>query len=120
MLFDFARNASSHLIKVYGALIISLTVMAQASELNVAIVGGIDYSSPASGYVAFVASSKELNPILIAEGALVDQGAIYSVSMNSSGISLIGGQESNRLHPTPPYAAIVRPNREITVSSTFE
>ena len=77
MLFAFARRASLNSFKIYGALIVSLTAVTQASEVNVAIVGGIDYFSTAPGYAAFVTPSNELNPLHISEGASVDQGTIY-------------------------------------------
>jgi len=48
-------------VKIYGAMIVSLTISTQASADNVAVIGGIDLTG-APPYAALVSPSGGLTP----------------------------------------------------------
>lgn len=78
-------------MKFYGAIVTSLTISTQASPDTIAIIGGIDLTGSGPAYAALVSSLNELIPLAL-PGDAATGGIISSVSMNSSGNSLIGGQ----------------------------
>ena len=95
---------------IYGAI---LTMPSQASSDSAAILGGIHLTGSGPAYAALVSSSGELSPLRLPGDAAMG-GTISSVSMNSSGNSLIGGEGQTGA----AYAAIVSPSGGIT-SLTF-
>jgi len=110
---SLVRKFSLHSVKVYGVIAVFLTISTQASADNVAIIGGIDLTG-APPYAALVSSSGELTPLVLGDPTTIT-GTIQSVSMNSSGISLIGGQEFDQTTGfTPAYAALVSSSGVVT------
>ncbi len=92
-------------MKICGAIVLSLSSSVSAD--NVAIIGGLDLTG-APPYAALISSSGALTPL--DTGSI--QGTIQSVSMNSSGTSLIGGQEFTGSNPA--YAALVSSSGTVT------
>ncbi|MBX7067450.1 MAG: autotransporter domain-containing protein [Parachlamydiales bacterium] len=92
---------------------VSLTITVQAFAGNVAILGGIDLTG-APPYGALVSSSGEMTPLPLGD-VMTITGMIQSVSMNSSGIGLIGGYQHDSITGfTPAYAAFVSPTGVVT------
>src|SRR5689334_25425754 len=80
------------MLKIYGAaLIASLTMLTQTSADNMGIIGGIDLTGTGPAYAALVTSSDQLTQLTLTGDATLG-GIISNVSMNSSQVSLIGGQ----------------------------
>ncbi len=93
--------------------LVSLTISTQAAADNVAIIGGIDLTTGGSPpYAALVSSSGELTPLALGN-VMTTTGIIQSVSMNSSRISLIRGQ-NGPIGSQPAYAALISSSGEIT------
>ena len=82
------------MLKVYGALIASLSMLTQTSADNIGIIGGLNLTGTGPAYAALVSSSDQLNELLLTGSAALG-GSIGTVSMNSSQISLIGGLDLN-------------------------
>lgn len=106
MFFSCMRKSS---LKIYGTLIASLALSIQGSADNIAIIGGIDLAGSGPAYAALVSNSGELIPLTLTGDALAG-GIINSVSMNSSGNGLIGGQGQTGA----AYAALVSNSGEIS------
>ena len=79
------------MLKISGALIVFLTMLTQIYADNVGIIGWIDLSGTGPAYAALVSSSDQLTKLTLKGDATLG-GIISSVSMNSSQVSLIGGQ----------------------------
>ncbi len=110
---SLVRKFYSNSVKIYGAIIVSLTISTPVSADNVAIIGGIDLNTMgAPPYAALVSSSGQLTPLDLGVVQTIT-GTIQSVSMNSSGISLIGGQNSGTTG-APAYAALISSSGDVT------
>ena len=109
---SLARKLYSNTAKICGALTLSISM--QASAENIAIIGGIDLNG-APPYGALVSSTGTLTQLNLGDPLTINGGIIQSVSMNSSGVSLVGGQQQNLLAGTAPaYAALVSPSGVVT------
>ncbi len=96
----------SYPAKIYGAIsILTLAIFTQAAADTIAIMGGLDLSPSAPPYTALISSTGEVTPL-----TFLGTGDIVSVSMNSSGNSLIGGQDGTG----PVFAAIISPLGAVT------
>ncbi len=96
-------------MKIYGAIIVSLIMPTHAAADNVAIIGGIDLTGTGPAYAALVSSSGNVTPLALTGDAAMG-GIITSVSMNSSGNSLIGGQGQSGT----AYAALISSSGSVT------
>ncbi len=85
------RKSSLYAMKIYGAIIASVTISIHAAADSAAIIGGIDLTGTGPAYAALISSSNGVTPLALPGDAAMG-GIISSVSMNSSGNSLIGGQ----------------------------
>jgi hypothetical protein len=103
------RKSSLYRMKIYGAVIASLTIPIHAAADSAAIIGGIDLTGTGPAYAALVSSSDDVTPLTLS-GDAATGGIISSVSMNSSGNSMIGGQGQTGF----PYAALISSSGEIT------
>jgi uncharacterized protein with beta-barrel porin domain len=109
MFLDFIRKLSLYRMKTYGAIIASLTIPSHAAAESAAIIGGIDLTGTGPAYAALVSSSVDVTPLALPGDAAMG-GIITSVSMNSSGNSLIGGQGQTG----SAYAALISSSGMIT------
>lgn len=97
------------MLKTYGVLIASLTMLTQTAADNIGIIGGLDLTGTGPAYAALVTSSDQLTPLTLTGNAALG-GIISSVSMNFSQVGLIGGQGLTGT----AYAALVSATGEIT------
>lgn len=105
----FASEGKSYLYRIYGAIITFITMPALAAVDSAAIIGGIDLTGSGPAYAALVSSLGDLNSLALSGDAAMG-GIISSVSMNSSGNSIIGGQGQTG----SAYAALVSSSGEVT------
>ena len=96
------RKTSLYAIQIYGTIIAFLLIPAHAATDPAAIIGGIDLTGTGPAYAALISSSDAITPLALT-GDAATGGIISSVSMNSSGNSLLGGQGQTGY----PYAALV-------------
>src|SRR3569832_203443 len=109
---SLSRKFYSKSVNICGAL--SLLVFTQVSADTVGIIGGIDLTG-GPPYGAVVSSSGSLTPLSLGDPLTISGGIIQSVSMNSSGVSLIGGQQLDSLSGfSPAYAAFVSSSGGVT------
>src|SRR5579863_8449590 len=98
------------MLKIYGTLLASLTILSQTSADNIGVIGGLDLSGGTGpAYAALVTTSDQITQLALTGDAAMG-GIINSVSMNSSQVSLIGGQGQTGA----AYAALVSATGGIT------